>query len=101
MSDVGPYGYTQNASDQGVTANQMVGERAGSVRADAALPGLGPAFLSTAPYNPRKSPRRNGKCKGKNDTCEAYPKKGTDYCVFHQLADDGQVIGRRPPGSGI
>ena len=88
MSDVGPYGYLQDASDQGVTANQLVGERAGSVTGNAMLPSSTPAFLSTAPYIPRKSPRRAGKCKGKDDTCEAYPRRGTDYCIFHETVDE-------------
>ena len=89
MSDVGPYGYLQNASDQGVTANQMVGEKVGAtVMVNAALPDVAPAFLSTAPYIPRKSPRRKNKCKGKDDTCEAYPRRGTDYCIFHEMVDE-------------
>jgi hypothetical protein len=87
MPDVGPYGYTQNATDQGVTANQMVGERAGSTTGTAMLPSSSPAFLSTAPYIDRRSPKRIRKCKGKDDTCEAFPKKGTEWCAFHQPDD--------------
>lgn len=83
MSDVSPYGYTDRASDQGVTANQMVGERAGLTTANASTPGVSPAFLSTAPYvNP--AARRAGKCKGKNNTCEAPPRRGTDWCIWHE-----------------
>jgi len=91
MSDVGPYGYTQNASDQGVTANQLVGERAGLMTGNQQLPSSTSAFLSTAPYNPRygKEDRRY-MCKGKNNTCRAYRVKGTDWCIYHAPKDDGE-----------
>jgi hypothetical protein len=89
MSDVGPYGFTDRASDQGVTANQMVGERAGSTTANATSPTSTPAFLSTAPYNPRYGKEdRKFMCRGKNNTCRAYRVRGTEWCVFHRPAED-------------
>jgi hypothetical protein len=89
MSDVGPYGYTDRASDLGVTANQLVGERAGLTTANASTPGISPAFLSTAPYNPNYGKEdRRFMCRGKNDTCRAYRVKGTDWCIFHTPKDD-------------
>lgn len=83
MSDTSPYGYTDRASDQTVTANQLVGEKAGLTTANAMAGG--PAFLSTGPYYPhdQRHRSRKGKCLGKNDSCQAPPIRGTDWCYFH------------------
>jgi hypothetical protein len=83
MSDISPYGVTQNPDAAAVTANQLVGSPVGSTRENAAIEGVGPAFLSTAPYVSPVKPRGGYCCKGKNDTCMAAPIRGTDYCVFH------------------
>ena len=85
MSDVSQYGVTQNADAAMVTADQLVGERAGSQRENAVFGSA--AGFSTAPYVPPytngRRTSRLGKCRGKNDTCEAYPVTGTDLCIFH------------------
>ena len=85
MSDISPYGVTQNADVEMVTANELVGEHAGSQRENAVFGSA--AGFSTAPYIPPytngRRTSRLGKCRGKNDTCEAYPVTGTDLCVFH------------------
>jgi hypothetical protein len=85
MSDISPYGVTQNADAAHVTANQIVGDLLGSTTADA-LVGSSAALWSTAPYVP---PERTG-CYGKNKTCNAYPIKGTQWCVFHTPKDQGE-----------
>lgn len=85
MSDVSPYGVTQNANAERVTADALVGERAGAATAEAMVGS--PSMDSTAPYRPpmvggRKA-SRVGRCIGKNDTCMASPVRGTDRCIFH------------------
>ncbi|HEU0069381.1 MAG TPA: hypothetical protein VFQ26_09020 [Nitrospiraceae bacterium] len=80
MSDVSPYGVTQNPDAAMVTANQLVGEHAGNVTAHQADERFSPARFSTAPYEVT----RRGKCIGKDNTCEAYPIRGMDHCVFHR-----------------
>jgi hypothetical protein len=84
MSDTSPYGVTQNADEAMVTANELVGERAGSIRENAMF-GSAAAF-STAPYIP---PHYSG-CHGKNSTCQAYPIRGTQWCIFHTPKDPGE-----------
>jgi hypothetical protein len=85
MSDTSPYGVTQNADAARVTADELVGERAGSQRENAVFGSA--ATFSTAPYIPPytngRRTSRLGKCRGKDDTCMAYPVKGTDLCMFH------------------
>jgi hypothetical protein len=80
MSDVSPYGVTQNADAALVTADALVGTHAGTQRENAAVGSA--AMFSTAPYIPPRS-QREGFCRGKNDTCMAKPIRGTNLCVFH------------------
>jgi hypothetical protein len=80
MSDVSPYGVTQNADAARVTANALVGTRAGAQIENAAFGSA--AGFSTAPYIPPRS-QREGFCRGKNDTCMARPIRGTELCMFH------------------
>ena len=85
MSDASPYGVTQNADAAQVTADALVGERAGSIRENAVFGS--PATMSTAPYKPPvvngRLRTRIGFCTGKDDTCMAYVIRGTDLCIFH------------------
>lgn len=84
MSDVGPYGVTEHADAQMVTANQLVGERAGLATGNAVAPGVGPALHSTAPYKKPKPKIRGVKgCCAKEGTCAAPAVRGTEYCFFH------------------
>lgn len=89
MSDVSPYGVTQHATEERVTATALAGERSDIVTANALVGG--PAMFSTAPYRPDRIGGRRvsriGKCKGKDDTCEAFPIRGTDACIFHTPQD--------------
>jgi len=91
MSDVGPYGTTQHTGREGpVTANQLVGERAGSTIGNAAAPDVGPAFHPTAPYRkPKPRPPHAGPkgCWAKGGTCGAPAVRGSDYCIFHTTRD--------------
>jgi hypothetical protein len=87
MSDIGPYGVTQHADAAAVTANQLVGEHAGSVTANAVVDGAGPAFLSTAPYRKRMDTPGPRGCWGGDGRCRAYPMKGERYCIFHLPQD--------------
>jgi hypothetical protein len=80
MSDVSPYGVTQNADAARVTANALVGTHAGAMTENGAFGSA--AGFSTAPYIPPTN-KRVGRCKAKNDTCKAYAITGTDLCVFH------------------
>ena len=80
MSDTSSYGVTQNADSAMVTADQLVGERAGSIRENAVFGSA--AVYSTAPYVPPLR-QREAFCKAKGDTCKARPIRGTDLCVFH------------------
>ena len=54
MSDVGPYGTTQNPDADAVTADALVGERVSPVVGNS-LAGTA-ALFSTAPYVPPKPP---------------------------------------------
>ena len=85
MPDVSPYGVTQNADAAMVTANELVGERTDQSVRENALHGSA-AMFSTAPYKP---PHYSG-CHGKKQTCNAYPIKGTKWCVFHTPKDPGE-----------
>jgi hypothetical protein len=51
MSDVSPYGVTQNPDAEAVTANALVGERAGLATGDQ-MAGVSASMFSTAPYIP-------------------------------------------------
>lgn len=87
MSDSRPYGVTQNPDAAMVTADQLVGTRAGSVQENAAIDGIGPAMHSTAPYVPPRPANYDGRraaltCTREN--CGQLAKKGTDYCRWHQ-----------------
>jgi hypothetical protein len=79
MSDVSPYGVTQNADAALVTADALVGAPAGSQRENAAVGSA--AMFSTAPYIPPGP--KPGQCYGKGGTCRAAPIKGTNLCIFH------------------
>jgi hypothetical protein len=85
MPDISPYGVTQNAVAEQVTANQLVGERSEHITTNA-VAGSAAAF-STAPYRPDiiggRRASRIGKCLGKKDTCMSPPMKSTDLCWFH------------------
>ena len=80
MNDISPYGVTQNADAERITADELVGERAGSIRENAVFGSA--AGFSTAPYVPPLRQRVDF-CKAKGDTCKARPIRGTDLCVFH------------------
>jgi hypothetical protein len=88
MSETGPYGTTQHTGREGpVTANQLVGERAGSASGNAVIPGAGPALHSTAPYKrPKPKPPHAGPkgCWGNDGTCGAPAVRGSQYCFFHK-----------------
>ena len=92
MSDIGPYGVTQNPDAEMVTANALVGERAGNVTDYQSDPGFSPASFSTAPY---VSPRQ-GKCVGKDNTCEARPLRDTDLCFFHTAQKERRAAATAP-----
>jgi hypothetical protein len=102
MSDIGPYGVTQNPDENAITANEMVGERAGLVTGNQ-LAGVSAAMFSTAPYRggpvvPHKEPYHpkglHG-CRGKGGTCRVGAIAGTDWCTFHT---QGKVR-REPPAA--
>jgi hypothetical protein len=89
-----------------VTANELVGERAGSIRENAVFGSA--AGFSTAPYlggpkvnkaiPPPPAPERR-RCVGRDGECLAYPVGGTDLCVFHtpgQTRRDRMVNGEPP-----
>ena len=61
MTDISPYGVTQNANAELVTADALVGEHAGSTTAEAAFGSA--AGFSTAPYIPPKKIVREGRRK--------------------------------------
>ena len=94
MSDIGPYGVTQNADAAAVVADALVGERAGNVTAHQAGAGYGPASFSTAPYVPPKpAPEPEPEpepepvlevapaCRHKG--CTQPPVDGFNYCTRH------------------
>ena len=85
MSDVSPYGTTQNPDAAAVTANALTGTPVGSTRENAAIAGVGPAVLSTAPYVPPRSEQKRGVkgCYGRKGECGAPAIRGTDLCWFH------------------
>ena len=89
MSDVSPYGVTQNPDAAMVTANALVGTPAGSMRENAAIEGIGPALLSTAPYIPPPGERKRGPkgCTGRNGECGAPALRSNDLCWFHSQGD--------------
>jgi hypothetical protein len=88
MSDISPYGVTQNANAEMVTANELVGDRAGSIRENAVFGSA--AGFSTAPYKPPPKVERVGRCHGKNDTCRAPLVYGGAWCIFHLPKDQGE-----------
>jgi hypothetical protein len=96
MSDVSAYGVTQNADAAMVTADELVGERSGSIRENAVFGSA--ASFSTAPYRPTyidgRLASRVGKCPGKNDTCQAAPIQATGRCWFH--TPDDELPERKP-----
>jgi hypothetical protein len=79
MRDISPYGVTQNPDENAITANEMVGERAGLVTGDQ-LAGVSAAMFSTAPYRP---PGGRYGCVGRDNKCKVAPIKGTNLCWFH------------------
>ena len=94
MSDIGPYGVTQNADAAAVTANALVGEHAGNVTAHQADARFGPALFSTAPFKggpevdrgstaTRYDDHGHPLCFGKNNTCRSWRLSGSDYCRWH------------------
>lgn len=82
MSEIGPYGVTQNADAASVTADQLVGDRIGVARENVSMPGAGPAMMSTAPYKPPAKRGRKG-CYAKDGTCGSPALKGQRVCFFH------------------
>lgn len=104
MSDVSPYGITQHADADLMTANALVGERVSPVVGNAVHGSA--AMFSTAPYIPPRPkapppllgprhPDRIGKCLGKDDTCRAGPMRGTDWCVFHTQGNGPSALLKR------
>jgi hypothetical protein len=91
MSDISPYGVTQNPDAEAITANAMVGEHAGLVTGNQLAGVSAAAMFSTAPYLggpvvPHKEeyhPQGPHGCRGKGGTCRAGAVAGTDRCVFH------------------
>ena len=91
MSDVSPYGTTQHPDAAAVTADALVGERAGNVTAHQADAMYSPALFSTAPYIPPKKTEivvvadivmaTGPKCKYKN--CRQPRRDGFVYCDRH------------------
>ena len=84
MSDVSPYGVTQNPDAAAVTAEQLVGEHAGSVTEHQDDARFSPARFSTAPYQP-PTPLPVADmadiCKYKN--CRQPQRTGFVYCDRH------------------
>lgn len=88
MPDISPYGVTQNADAEQITANQLVGERAGNVTAHQLSGQFAPAGFSTAPYRgDRKVVDRYKKTctfvTAKGQECRGLALKGTDFCRHH------------------
>lgn len=88
MSGTGPYGVTQNADSEAITANELVGSPAGSVTAHQAGPGFSQATFSTAPYLGDVPAHRIDAggvslCIGKNNTCRSWRMVGSEYCRWH------------------
>jgi hypothetical protein len=94
MSDISPYGVTQNPDENAITANEMVGERAGLMTGDQ-LAGVSAAMFSTAPYRggpkvttapPLKMRHRDGVplCIARNNTCQSWRLRGSEYCRWHE-----------------
>lgn len=84
MSDVSPYGVTQHADAEMMTANAMVGERLSPVTVNATVGSA--AMFSTAPYIPPRPPKvkpTKPRCQGKEGTCKAGPIGDTGLCWFH------------------
>jgi hypothetical protein len=94
MSNVGPYGVTQNADSEAITANALVGSPAGSVTAHEAGAGFSQATFSTAPYLGGPGIKRSTLvrrvssggiplCIGQNNTCGNWRVRDSDYCRWH------------------
>lgn len=83
MSDVSPYGVTQNPNAEFVTANALVGERVSPVIGNSLVGSA--SMFSTAPYKPprAKRPVCTAFSERTQQRCNARPVKGTDRCVFH------------------
>ena len=86
MSDIGPYGVTQNADAEAVTANaaRRRTRRATSPRTRP-TPAFGPALFSTAPYIATRTSRSLAERLRRARTTRAVRQRssGTDCCVFH------------------
>lgn len=100
MSDVSPYGITQHADAERVTANEMVGERVSPVIGNAQF-GSAAAF-STAPYRPPgyRKPAGTGRkrCAGNDNTCKAWPVGDGDLCYFHEKHRKAEEVRRELAG---
>jgi len=83
MSDIGPYGVTQNPDATAITANAMVGERAGSVTGNEFV-GTSAATFSTAPYVPPNSELKPSGRLCLKATCRNHHSRDSDYCRWHQ-----------------
>ena len=83
MSEISPYGITQHAAADGpVTADALVGDRAGSTNVNA-IGDVGPAMFSTAPYEPPLTERGARGCYHGGGTCAAPAMRGRRVCFFH------------------
>jgi hypothetical protein len=85
MPDISPYGVTQNADAAAITANELVGEPAGSVQQNAVVGNL--SQHSTAPYIPPRPRPRPDMCLGKDNTCKAPKLHGSDWCFWHDPSE--------------
>jgi len=79
MPEISPYGVTQHADADLMTANAMVGEQVTRVHQNA--PYGSHSLDSTAPYRGPNGGRR--RCIAKGGTCKAPPMIGAETCYYH------------------